>query len=128
MPIVAIAEAKEIPWRPGYRSFVLAGQEQGMACASSHAIMQPGAGAPLHIHAGADEILIVLEGELDVRLGEERRLVGPDHAICIPAGTPHAFTATGPGVTRMLTFLPRVGAFADTSFLEGEPPAGAALK
>jgi quercetin dioxygenase-like cupin family protein len=75
-----------------------------------------------------DEILIVVEGTLDVRLGEERRLVGPDHTISVPAGMPHGFVAVGPALARIYAFFPRLGAFATTTYLEGGPPAGAAQR
>ena len=31
MPVVKNDEAKEIPWRPGYRNFMLAGEAQGVS-------------------------------------------------------------------------------------------------
>src|SRR6266849_6093861 len=86
MPIIANDQAAEIPWRPGYRRFTLAGQEQGVACSASYSVLEPGAGAPLHRHDDLDEVLIVVEGKLDMRIGDERHLVGADQTISIPAG------------------------------------------
>lgn len=127
MPVVANAEAQEVPWRPGYRNFVLAGREQGLACVAGLSVLQPGAGAPLHVHADVDEIFIVLEGTLDFTLGDERLTVGPDHTIAIPAGVRHAFTAVGPGPVRMFTFMPRNRAIAEsTTYFGDAAPAGAA--
>jgi quercetin dioxygenase-like cupin family protein len=126
MPIIVNTEAREIPWRPGYRNFVLAGRDQGLACVAGYSVIEPGAGAPLHAHDGVDEIFIVLEGTLDLRLGDERRLVASDHTIAIPAGVPHAFVAVGPAPVRMFTFMPRNRAIAEaTTYFEGAPPAGA---
>jgi len=126
MPVIPNAQAQEIPWRPGYRNFVLAGRDQGLDCIAGYSVIEPGAGAPLHAHEGVDEIFIVLEGALDVRLGDERRLVEADHTIAIPAGVPHAFVAVGSSPVRMFTFMPRNRAIADaTTYFEGAPPAGA---
>jgi quercetin dioxygenase-like cupin family protein len=126
MPVIANAQAQEIPWRPGYRNFVLAGRDQGLDCIAGYSVIEPGAGAPLHAHEGVDEIFILLEGALDFRLGDERRLVEADHTIAIPAGVPHAFVAVGPSPVRMFTFMPRSRAIADaTAYFEGAPPAGA---
>jgi len=126
MPIIANAQAHEIPWRPGYRNFVLAGRDEGLACIAGYSVIEPGAGAPLHVHKDVDEIFIVLEGALDLRLGDEQRLVEANHTIAIPAGVPHAFVAVGPGPTRMFTFMPRNRAIAEaTTYFEGTPPAGA---
>ncbi|GGC29447.1 cupin [Siccirubricoccus deserti] len=128
MPVIDNAAAPEIPWRPGYRVFPLAGPAQGVATATSRAEIQPGAGAPLHIHTDLDEVLIVTAGMLELRIGEARQMVGPDHTIAIPAGTPHGFVAVGSEPARTFTFFARTGAFASTVFLEGEPPAGGALR
>ena len=126
MPVVANAKAQEIPWRPGYRNFVLAGRDQGLACIAGYSVLEPGAGAPLHAHKDVDEIFIVLEGTLDFRLGDERFLVEANHTIAIPAGVPHAFAAVGASPVRMFTFMPRNHAIADaTTYFEGAPPAGA---
>jgi mannose-6-phosphate isomerase-like protein (cupin superfamily) len=126
MPVIANNEAEEIPWRPGYRNFVLAGREQGLACIAGFSIIQPGAGAPLHLHRDVDEVFIVLEGTLDLRLGDERHLVEAEHTIAIPAGVPHAFVAVGTRPVRMFTFMPRNRAIAEaTTYFEGAAPAGA---
>ena len=126
MPIIPNTDAQEIPWRPGYRNFVLAGREQGLACIAGYSVIEPGAGAPLHAHKDVDEVFILLEGTLDLRLGDEQRLVEANHTIAIPAGVPHAFVAVGPSPVRMFTFMPRNRAIAEaTTYFEGEPPAGA---
>ena len=126
MPIIRNADAKELPWRPGYRNFVLAGRDEGLACVAGYSLIEPGAGAPLHAHDGVDEVFIVLEGRLDFRLGGERRLVEANHTIAIPAGVPHAFVALGPTPVRMFTFMPRNRAIAEaTTYFEGAPPLGA---
>jgi len=127
MPIISNANAQEIPWRQGYRNFVLAGRDQGLACIAGYSVIEPAAGAPLHVHKDVDEIFILLEGALDFRLGDEHRLVEAHHTIAIPAGVPHAFVAVGPSPARMFTFKPRNRAIAEsTTYFEGEPPAGAA--
>jgi mannose-6-phosphate isomerase-like protein (cupin superfamily) len=126
MPIIPNTDAQEIPWRPGYRNFVLAGREQGLACIAGYSVIEPGAGAPLHAHKDVDEVFILLEGTLDLRLGDEQRLVEANHTIAIPAGVPHAFVAVGPAPVRMFTFMPRNRAIAEaTTYFEGGPPAGA---
>jgi quercetin dioxygenase-like cupin family protein len=129
MPVVRNDDAPEVPWRPGYRSFVLAGKEQGLGCSSSLGILEPGAGAPLHVHADADEIFVIMAGKLELRLGDERRVVDEGHTVSIPAGTPHAFTALGPESARFIAFLSHTGAIAGaTTYLEGAPPQSADQK
>src|ERR1044071_1897979 len=109
MAIVENQRAAEIPWRAGYRRFTLAGPEQGVACSASLSVIEPGAGAPTHFHNTADEVIIVLEGALEMWIGDERQLVGAEHTVSLPAGVPHGFRAVGPGPTRFLPFLPQSG-------------------
>jgi quercetin dioxygenase-like cupin family protein len=128
MAVLRNNSVEEVPWRPGYRSYVVAGKEQGLSCTASMGVLEPGAGAPLHIHTDTDEIIMVTAGALDFRLGDTRQVVEQGHTVSIPAGTPHAFTALGPEGACITAFLPRTGAFATTRYLEGSPPEGAARK
>lgn len=122
MPIVAHADADEIPWRPGYRRFTLAGPGQGVACSASLSILEPGAGAPTHLHNSADEVIVVLDGTLEMWIGDDRRFVEANSTVSLPAGVPHGFVAVGPGPTRILAFLPQSGEAVQTTYLDGEPP------
>jgi mannose-6-phosphate isomerase-like protein (cupin superfamily) len=129
MHIIPNSQAREIPWRPGYRNFILASQEQGLDCIAYYSVLEPGAGAPLHLHKGVDEVFVILEGALDFRLGDERHVVGANHTIAVPAGMPHAFVAASASPVRMFVFMPRNSDLAAaTSYLEGNPPASADLK
>ena len=38
MPVVPDAQAPEIPWRPGYRNLILAGQAQGLDCVAAGSV------------------------------------------------------------------------------------------
>ena len=128
MSIVDHAEAAEVPWRPGYRRFTLAGTEHGVACSASLSILEPGAGAPTHYHDAVDEIIVVLEGALEMWIGDERRVVGANHTVALPARVPHGFRAIGPTPTRILAFLPQAGEAAATTYLDGHPPQSAARR
>jgi quercetin dioxygenase-like cupin family protein len=50
---------------------------------------QPHTEAPRHAHR-EEQILFVLEGELEVELGGEKRTLGPGQAALIPPNLPHA--------------------------------------
>ena len=125
MSIVDHATAVEIPWRPGYRRFTLAGKDEGVACSASLSVIEPGAGAPTHFHNTADEVIVVLDGMLEMWIGDERCLVGPNHTVALPAGVPHGFVAVDPGPARILAFLPQSGEAVATTYLDGGPPQGA---
>jgi quercetin dioxygenase-like cupin family protein len=128
MGIVENQRAAEIPWRPGYRRFTLAGPEQGVACSASLSIIEPGAGAPTHFHNTADEVIVVLEGALEMWIGDDRRVVGADSTVSLPAGVPHGFVAVGPGPARILAFLPQSGEAVATTYLDGGPPLSASRR
>jgi len=49
------------------------------------------AGASLHVHSHPnEEVWHIIEGEVDLTLGEETRCVRAGHAVVVPAGTAHA--------------------------------------
>lgn len=127
MPIVDNTRVPRLPWRPGYHRCALAGEEQGISCSVSYSVLEPGAGAPLHLHEDVDEVLLLLRGRLDVTIGETRETVGSDHTVVFPAGTPHSFTAVGPEAAHIVGFVPKVDLLHATIYLEGGPPRGSAV-
>jgi quercetin dioxygenase-like cupin family protein len=46
-------------------------------------------GDALHSQASHDEIVVVLEGDVEFRVGDEKRRVGPGDFIFIPSNTVH---------------------------------------
>jgi len=57
--------------------------------------IQPGAHNPLHYHPNCEELLYVLSGECDHRLGEDTVRLKPGALIRIPAGVRHNATCVG---------------------------------
>jgi quercetin dioxygenase-like cupin family protein len=70
---------------------------------------------------------VVVEGSLNLRIGDQKMVVTANQTISVPARTPHAFTA-GPNGAKFIAFIPKQGAHLATEYLEGGPAAGAALK
>jgi mannose-6-phosphate isomerase-like protein (cupin superfamily) len=50
----------------------------------------PGLGAPLHVHA-VEEVLEVIEGTAEIRLGKKSAIVKPNQSVLVPAGAKHGF-------------------------------------
>ena len=124
MPIVNHDDVAEVPWRPNYRKWDITVPGDGTTSSSmSYSVVGAGAGAPLHSHE-ADELITILEGELEARLGDDVRQVGPNHTLIIPPGAPHGFTNLGPADAKLLTYFPVPDPFNHTTYLEGTPPAG----
>lgn len=121
MPIIDHRSVSEVPWRPHYRKWDIVGAEIGMSTNLSYSLAQVGTGAPLHIHED-DELIVILRGEIEVRLGDEVRVVGPQHTIAIPPNVKHSFTVVGDKEAELLAFFPVSNPFDRTTYLEGAPP------
>ena len=122
MPIVDHNNMPEVPWRPNYRTWHITKQDDGTHSSYlSYSVVGVGAGAPLHMHE-ADELIVILEGTLEVRLGDKVQQVESDHTVVIPPTVPHGFTNVGPGEARILVFFPIPDPFDHTTYLEDVPP------
>jgi quercetin dioxygenase-like cupin family protein len=58
--------------------------------------MSHGKTTPLHVHAGEDEALYVLEGEILVHIDGQNHRVGSRGIAVAPRGVPHAFLVVSP--------------------------------
>src|SRR5438445_5156969 len=54
----------------------------------------PGHGAPTHSHP-VEEVLTVCDGEAEMWMGEERKIVMAGQALIVPAGRLHGFRNSG---------------------------------
>lgn len=64
----------------------------------------PGTGAPIHSHR-TEEVLTVLSGTMEVRLGEEREILTADESVVVPAGLEHGFRNAGSGELHVQAIL-----------------------
>lgn len=64
----------------------------------------PGLGAPIHLHA-VEEVLEVMEGEAEITLAGESRVVTPNQSVLIPAGMWHGFRNVGTGILKVRATL-----------------------
>jgi quercetin dioxygenase-like cupin family protein len=62
----------------------------------------PGAGPPPHIHTREDEFFYVLEGNFEIRIGDELHAVGPGGFAYVPRGTVHNFRNASETPSRIL--------------------------
>jgi mannose-6-phosphate isomerase-like protein (cupin superfamily) len=53
--------------------------------------LKPGNEPPLHVHEREDELFYVLEGEMDVYVGNEVFKVGAGECLFLPKLKPHTF-------------------------------------
>jgi quercetin dioxygenase-like cupin family protein len=79
-------------------------------------VTPPGKGVALHVHEREDELVYLLEGEIEVTLGNQKMKAIPGVMALLPRGIPHGFTNIGNKPSRLLdTILP--GQF-DNYFVE----------
>ena len=122
LPVIKPQEIPEIEMRPGIRGQFLASAAHGARGVWLLVnTVDPGAAAPLHKHT-VEETMVVLEGTVWVRLGDERYTVGPQHTVIIPAEIPHAWGNSGPGMAKLLWAFGGPDPFHDSIYLEGSPP------
>jgi len=80
----------------------LAGADTGGAYSLVEQIDQPGPGVPLHIHEREDEAFHVVEGGVELQLGDRALVGGPGTTAFLPRGIAHGYRVVGPGLTRVL--------------------------
>lgn len=78
-----------LSWLIGARQ--IAGAEQTLGVVTIY----PQKRNPLHAHPNCEELLYVISGECDHKLGEETIHLVPGSVICIPRGVPHWAQCTG---------------------------------
>ena len=79
-------------------------------------ISPPGKGVSLHVHENEDELVYLLDGEIEVTLGDQTMTAVPGVMALLPRGIPHGFVNNGNKPSRLLvTILP--GPF-DNYFVE----------
>jgi quercetin dioxygenase-like cupin family protein len=79
--------------------------------------------APRHVHHGSDEAFYVLDGELEVLEGDQRRVLTTGELAFIPAGTVHTFANQGPAAVRILVVMtPEIDALI-SALHAGDPGA-----
>ena len=65
----------------------------------------PGGGPPPHIHHREQEAFYVLEGTLDIQMGEKVVQASTGDFVHIPIGTVHSFRNSGDGVAWLLVIF-----------------------
>ncbi len=79
--------------------------DTGGTCAMVEQITPPGWGPPLHVHTREDEMMYVLDGEYEVRLGDQTLRVTAGQAVGMPRNVPHTFKNVGATDGRLLAVM-----------------------
>jgi quercetin dioxygenase-like cupin family protein len=65
-------------------------------------VVPPGRGVPLHVHTREDETLYVVEGNLQVVLGDKTQVTTAGDFVNMPRGVPHRFQNVGSQPAKLL--------------------------
>jgi mannose-6-phosphate isomerase-like protein (cupin superfamily) len=89
-------------------------EETGGKLTSNLTHFEPGnAGAPPHHHSRGAELFYVLDGSLQMLLGDEVTVFGTGDLVVVPPGVHHAFApAPGAGADVLIVFAPGTERFA----------------
>ena len=86
-------------------TFKASGKDTGGAYALTDSTVPPQGGPPPHIHHREDEAFWVLEGELEVFVGEDTFSVGAGSFVHLPRGVLHGYKNVGATPARFLTLI-----------------------
>ena len=86
---------------------VTAGHSNGLVTVIEGTVLS--GGPPLHVHDAEDEIVIVVEGELDFQLGDERGRLSAGGMLWMPRRLPHAVANLAEGPCRFFTIITPAG-------------------
>jgi quercetin dioxygenase-like cupin family protein len=78
-------------------------QAGGASCAEFTAA--PGFDTGLHLHSKLEEAFYVLEGEVELRAGDQARHARPGALMFVPPGVPHAFSNPTDAPARLLLLM-----------------------
>jgi len=95
-------------WGPGdLYTFLATGEETAGAYFQFEALVPPAGGPPPHIHNETDESFYLVEGSLEMRLGDAVVMGKAGDFVNVPKGTAHCFKNVGDKPAKMLvTFVP----------------------
>jgi quercetin dioxygenase-like cupin family protein len=90
-------------------TFKATGEDTGGAYSLTDSVVPSGGGPPPHIHHRDDEAFWLLEGELEVMVGEDNFRAGVGSFVHLPKDIPHAYENVGAEPARFLTLMVPAG-------------------
>lgn len=90
-------------------TFKVTGEDTGRTYALTDSLVPPHGGPPPHIHHREDEAFWVLEGELEILVGEQKFRASTGSFVHLPKGILHAYENVGTQPARFLTLMVPAG-------------------
>jgi quercetin dioxygenase-like cupin family protein len=111
--IISLTPFKHAPsikistWYKGILSTLLATDDDtGGAFDLVLSNMRSGTEPPPHVHTREHEFMYVLDGQLDVYVGNNVFQLGPGECVFLPLGRPHAFIIKSPEIRMLVLITP----------------------
>lgn len=102
--LLAAGEGRSVSLRGTEVTFkVRSDQAAGASCVEFAAV--PGFDTGLHVHSKLEETFYVLEGEFEIRTGDDVRRALPGTVMFVPPGVPHAFSNPTGAPARLLLLM-----------------------
>jgi quercetin dioxygenase-like cupin family protein len=92
-------------------NFAVFGGNGSENSAAVYIVMQPGEALGEHTDS-AEEVLLVVDGMVEMTVGKERSRAGKGTLAVVPAMVPHGIRNVGAGVARVVGFFPSPGVVA----------------
>ncbi len=118
---VAEGEGKRLWVADELMTFKVSSEDTGGMYSLTDSVVPPQGEAPPHVHHREDEAFWVLEGELEVVVGEDTLRAGAGSFVHLPKGIPHTYKNIGMRPARFLTLM--VPAGLERFFYEVGKPA-----
>lgn len=87
-------------------SVLVSGEDTNGEFCVVHCAVKENDGPPLHLHENEDESFYVLEGELEMTLGDKTLSVQSGEYVFAPRGVPHTFKVRSPKARFLVTAYP----------------------
>ena len=109
-PLVAYKRGRSLDssnWYMGsLLTFLAESKDTGGSFTLIEGLLKPGNEPPPHIHGREDELFYILEGEMDVYVGNEVFKAGAGECLFLPRLKPHTFIIRSPRLRTLLLFMP----------------------
>ena len=102
---IAEGEGKRLWVADQLMTFKVSSEDTGGMYALTDSVVPPQGEAPLHVHHREDEAFWVLEGELEVMVGETTFRAGAGSFVHLPKDIQHTYENVGTGPARFLTLM-----------------------
>ena len=102
---IAEGEGKMLWVADELMTFKVSSEDTGGMYALTDSVVPPQGEAPLHVHHREDEAFWVLDGELEILVGEDTFRASAGSFVYLPKGIRHAYKNVGTGPARFLTLI-----------------------